>query len=67
MAGPAKRVTPQELDEMMKFGSVQVLDMRRDWDKADTKIPGAIHVHPDAYKDFAPRLVREKPVVTYCT
>jgi len=67
MAGPAKRVTPQELDEMMRFGDVTILDMRRDWDKADTKLPGASRVHPDAYKEYEGSLPQGRPVVTYCT
>jgi len=67
MTDHAKRITPKELDEMMSFGAVTVLDMRRNWDAADTKIPGAIRVHPDAYKDYAGSLPQGRPVVTYCT
>jgi rhodanese-related sulfurtransferase len=67
MPDHAKRITPQELDSMMEFGTVTVLDMRRDWDRADTKIPGAIRVHPDAYKEYAGSLPKDRPVVTYCT
>lgn len=67
MTDQAKRITPEELDEQMRFGSVTVLDMRRDWDTADTKIPGAIRVHPDAFAAYTGSLPRAKPVVTYCT
>lgn len=67
MPDHAKRISPHELDEMIRFGSVTVLDMRRDWDRADTKIPGAIRVHPDAYAEYTGSLPAGKPVVTYCT
>ncbi|MEZ0228221.1 MAG: rhodanese-like domain-containing protein [Planctomycetota bacterium] len=67
MTDQAKRVSPQELDGMMRYGAVTVLDMRRDWDKADTKIPGAIRVHPDAFADYMGSLPEGRPVVTYCT
>jgi rhodanese-related sulfurtransferase len=61
----AKRVSPQEVSDMGQ--GVTVLDMRREWDRADTKIPGAIRVHPDAYADYVGSLPQGKPVVTYCT
>lgn len=67
MTDQAKRITPSELDEMLSYGKVTILDMRRDWEKADTKIPAAIRVHPDAYKDFVGQLPQGRPVVTYCT
>ncbi len=65
MSEQAKRITPSELDEVS--GSVTILDMRRDWDNADTKIPGAIRVHPDAYVEYANQLPKGRPIVTYCT
>ena len=67
MSEQAKRISPQELDEQMQFGSVTVLDMRRDWERADTKIPGAIRVHPDAYREYTGSLPKGRPVVCYCT
>jgi rhodanese-related sulfurtransferase len=67
MTDQAKRITPQELDEMARFGAVTILDMRREWDKADTKIPGAVRVHPDAYREYTGSLPQGRPVVTYCT
>jgi rhodanese-related sulfurtransferase len=67
MSGQAKRITPGDLDQQTSFGTVTVLDMRRDWDRADTKIPGAIRVHPDAYKEYANQLPKGRPIVAYCT
>jgi rhodanese-related sulfurtransferase len=63
----ARRIGPIELDRLVRSGNVTILDMRRDWDQADTKIPGAIRVHPDAYRDYAGALPKDRPVVTYCT
>jgi rhodanese-related sulfurtransferase len=63
----AKRIQPDELKELIDHGTVTVLDMRRDWDESDLKIPGAIHVDPDAYMEYAGSLPQGRPVVTYCT
>ena len=63
----AKRITPRELKELMDRGQAIVLDMRRDWDRSDSKIPGAIRVDPDRYRDYDGSLPQGKTVVTYCT
>jgi rhodanese-related sulfurtransferase len=63
----AKRIDPLELEGLVDRGAVTILDMRRNWDESPAKIPGAIRVHPDAYREFATKLPREKDVVTYCT
>jgi rhodanese-related sulfurtransferase len=67
MTDQAKRITPSELARLQTAGPVIILDMRRDWDRAKTKIPGAIRVPPDAYMAFASSLPAGRPVATYCT
>ncbi len=67
MSDHAKRITPQALAALAHAGNVTILDMRREWDTADTKIPGAIRVHPDAFATYTGSLPDGRPVVTYCT
>ena len=66
MTDQAKRIGPREAADLAQKG-VTFLDMRRDWDRATSKIPGAIRVHPDAYSDYVGSLPQGKPIVTYCT
>jgi rhodanese-related sulfurtransferase len=63
----AKRITPAELEELAGRGAVTILDMRRSWDASDRKIPGAIRVEPDRYRDYTGSLPKGRTVVTYCT
>jgi predicted sulfurtransferase len=63
----AKRIEARELREQLSKGNVVVLDMRRDWDQASTKIRSAIRVHPDEYKEYEGSLPRGRTIVSYCT
>ncbi len=63
----AKRIEPNELAQLMKDGKAVVLDMRRGWAQSDRKIPGALRVDPERYREFAAALPQGRTVVTYCT
>ena len=63
----ATRIEPNELKGLLAGGTVVILDMRRDYDESDKKIPGAIRVDPDAYKQYEGSLPRGKTILTYCT
>ena len=68
--GDARRISVEELKTLMDTGDrVVVLDSRSPdaWKSGTTQIPGSIRVPPDDAAKLAPKLPKEKTVVSYCT
>ncbi|NWF53191.1 MAG: hypothetical protein HXY45_00180 [Syntrophaceae bacterium] len=63
------RMTIQQLKDLMGNPDVVILDVRSksDWDKAQTKIQGAVREDPSKdTKSWAEKYGRDKTLVLYC-
>ncbi len=63
------RITPQELDDRREGDRPVVpLDVRRgSYEHSDTRIVGAIRVHPDEVEDRIEEIPPRAEIITYCT
>ncbi len=64
----APLITKEQLKAMLDDPNVAVIDLRitRDWNAAETKIPGAAHEDPDNLQKWAKKYPRDKTLVLYC-
>ena len=63
-------ISADEVNSRIDKGEpLYILDTRSQgaWDKADTKIPGAIRVPPDQIDKHLADVPRDRTVITYCT
>jgi hypothetical protein len=67
--GDVPRMTKEDLKDRLKGKETVVLDVRsgKDWDAAETKIPGAVREDPKNFADWAPRYAKDKTTVLYCS
>ena len=68
--GATSKLTPQEVKARMDRGeAVAFIDARNPqaWQKATTKLPGAIRVPADDVADHLGEIPRDRPVIAYCT
>jgi len=66
----ALRITVDELKRRMEAGEdFTVIDVRNPqaWAESDSVLPGAIRVTPDKLEEILPGILKNKPVVAYCT
>ena len=67
LRGEIGSVTPDELDRMLGTpGAVTLLDVRRDDEKAEGAIPGAMHIPLDQLRERADEVPGDRTVVVYC-
>ena len=69
LADGVPRISVEDLNSRLTKGDVAVLDVRsdRDWNNADTKIPGSSRVNPNEIGPWAKNLAEGKAIVLYCT
>lgn len=68
IADGVPEMTVDDLKSRLDQGDVAVLDVRsdRDWNTADTSIPGSARVNPDEIGQWAKNLPEGKAIVLYC-
>ena len=59
-------LTPEEVARRMEAGEVELVDVRRDDEVAEGRIPGARHIGMERLAEAAARLDRERALVFYC-
>lgn len=66
----SRRTTPEigvdELADLIQSGSVQVLDVREDWEFRRGRVPGAVSVPLGRLTAQAASLPRDKPMAVIC-
>jgi rhodanese-related sulfurtransferase len=67
-AQEAKRMTKEELKEMLDSPDLVVVDVRagKDWTASDQKIKGALREDPGKIDDWAAKFDKGKTIVLYC-
>ena len=67
-ADEAKRMTKEELKEMLDSPDLVLIDVRQgnDWAASEMKIKGALREDPQKPDDWAAKYGKEKTVVLYC-
>lgn len=63
---PAPEISVDELDGLMRTGSVRVLDVREDWEFRRGRVPGAISMPLGQLSGRAAELPRGKPLAIIC-
>ncbi|MCP9489660.1 MAG: hypothetical protein MSC31_07255 [Solirubrobacteraceae bacterium MAG38_C4-C5] len=63
------RITPQELNDRLEGPRpVVALDVRRgSHERSDTRIVGAMRIHPDEVADNIEAIPPRAEIITYCT
>ncbi|MGD0863811.1 MAG: rhodanese-like domain-containing protein [Candidatus Limnocylindrales bacterium] len=66
----SRPITPEigidELDDLLRQGSVRVLDVREDWEFRRGRVPGAVSVPLGRLTAQAAALPRDKPYAVIC-
>lgn len=64
----SKKITNEELAELMKNGSIQLVDVRTPEETADGMIEGALNINfrEDDFKEKIGHLDKAKPIAVYC-
>jgi len=67
-AEEAKRMTKEELKEMLDSPDLVVMDVRtgRDWTSSEHKIQGALREDPRKLDEWAGKYDKGKTIVLYC-
>jgi hypothetical protein len=67
-ADDAPRMEPEELKAKLGQPDLTLLDGRAgsDWEKSDSKIPGAVRVDPHDVSSWAGQYPKDKLLVVYC-
>lgn len=65
----AFKITPQELNDRLEGPRpVMPLDVRRDsYESSETRIVGAMRIHPDELEDHVEEIPPRSEIITYCT
>lgn len=68
IADGVPEMSVEVLKSRLDKGTVAVLDVRsdRDWDTADTRIPGSARVNPGEIGQWAKNLPEGQAIVLYC-
>jgi rhodanese-related sulfurtransferase len=59
-------ISIDELDDLVKGGSVYVLDVREDWEYKRGRVPGAISIPLGRLTEQAAALPKDKPYAVIC-
>jgi rhodanese-related sulfurtransferase len=59
-------VSPERAAELLDSGEVQIVDVRADFEWAEGRIPGSLHVPLDQLPTRAGEIDRERPIVFVC-
>ncbi len=59
-------ISVQELEDLMRHGSVRLLDVREEWEFRRGRVPGAENVPLGRLAAEAARLSRDKPYAVIC-
>ncbi len=62
-----QRISKEELKTVLDDPGVKIIDVRRDWERSDLKIKGAVREDPDDVKAWAGKYPKDKKLVLYCT
>ena len=64
----APRVSTDQLNEMLDNPDLALLDVRtkKDWNKSDRKIVGAVRVDPKGVKSWAGNYSKDQKIILYC-
>ncbi len=62
-----QRISKEELKTILDDPGVKIIDVRRDWERSDLKIKGAVREDPDDVKAWAGKYPKDKKLVLYCT
>ncbi len=63
---PTPEIGVDELENLLRHGSVRVLDVREDWEFGRGHVPGAVSVPLGRLASRAEELPRDKPWVVIC-
>ena len=63
---PTPEIGVDELEDLLRHGSVRVLDVREDWEFGRGRVPGAVSVPLGRLASRAEELPRDKPWVVIC-
>jgi rhodanese-related sulfurtransferase len=68
IAGDVKRITKEELKDMLGKSDVIVIDVRlgKDWKASEIKIQGAVREEPGDIDSWASNYDKNKTLVLYC-
>ncbi len=62
-----QRISKEELKTILDDPGVKIIDVRRDWERSDLKIKGAVREDPDDVKAWTGKYPKDKKLVLYCT
>jgi rhodanese-related sulfurtransferase len=62
----AEDLTPQQADELLREGDVQLVDVREPYEHEAGRIAGSVHIELERLPASAGELERERPIVFYC-
>lgn len=62
-----QRISKEELKTILDAPGVKIIDVRRDWERSDLKIRGAVRENPDDVKGWAGKYPKDKKLILYCT
>ena len=67
-AEDVSRISTEQLNDILDSPDLVILDVRtkKDWEKSDKKIIGAVRVDPDDVSSWAGDFSQEKNIILYC-
>src|SRR3712207_5469471 len=65
-SAPGLEIEPEELDERLRTGAVQLVDVREAYEVEAGRIEGARHIELERLASQADTIDRDRPVLFYC-
>lgn len=62
----AKAISPVEARDLAESGAALLVDVREKSEWMQGRIPGAVHMPLSQFRELAPTLPTDKPLVFYC-
>jgi rhodanese-related sulfurtransferase len=62
-----RMISTEELKEVLDNPAVRIIDVRRDWERSDLKIKGAVRENADDVKTWAKKYQKDQKLVLYCS
>jgi rhodanese-related sulfurtransferase len=59
-------ISVDELDALIRNGTVRIIDVREDWEFSRGRVPGAVNVPLQKLPERAGQLMRDKPYAVIC-
>jgi len=62
-----RMISTEELKEVLDNPAVRIIDVRRDWERSDLKIKGAVRENADDVKTWAKKYQKDQKLILYCS